>query len=298
VIALLAGFTPNQGDGWTFTLDALARYFERVLESRAALTPAALVEMVGGVYPERAQQLGHRTAEMHLALASGEERAEFAAEPYSTLYQRSLYQAMRGSAGRVLRQLRRQSARLPDAIRADTAEIASSQNRIFASFARLLSRKIAAAKIRIHGDFHLGQVLNTGKDFVILDFEGEPRLSLGERLLKHSPLRDVAGMLRSFDYAAAAALRLQNPADAARLEPWARGWVDAVTRYFLDSYFSTVNGAAFLPPDPADVALLLDLFTLSKAIYEIGYELSYRPDFLSIPTGAVRRLLAEKSDAK
>ena len=296
VIALLAGFTPNQGDGWTFTLDALARYFERVLESRAELSPAILVEKIGGVYPERARQLGVRTAEMHLALASAEDRAEFAAEPFSTHYQRSLYQAMRGSAGRVLRQLRRQSARLPEAIRADATEIVASQSQIFANFARLFSRKIAASKIRIHGDYHLGQVLNTGKDFVILDFEGEPRLALGERLLKHSPLRDVAGMLRSFDYAAAAALRLQNPADASRLEPWARGWVEAVTGHFLDSYFALADGTAFLPPEPADVALLLEVFVLNKAIYEIGYELSYRPDFLAIPTGAVRRLLTESEE--
>jgi maltose alpha-D-glucosyltransferase/alpha-amylase len=297
VVALLTGFTPNQGDAWTFTLDAVARYFERVLESRAEPSAAALLEKIGGVYPERARQLGQRTAEMHLALASGEDRPEFAAEAFSTLYQRSLYQAMRGSAGRVLQQLRRQASRLPEALRTEAAEVAASQSRIYASFAQLTSRKIAALKIRTHGDYHLGQVLNTGKDFVILDFEGEPRLALGERLLKRSPLRDVAGMVRSFDYAGSAALRLQNPTDAARLEPWARGWVDAVSRHFLESYFATAAGATFLPPDAADVALLLKVFTLDKAIYEVGYELSYRPEFLPIPLGAVGRLIVENGTA-
>ncbi len=297
VIALLAGFTPNQGDGWTFTLDAVERYFERVLASRQTPTEASITEMIGGVYPERARQLGQRSAEMHLALASGEDRPEFAAEPYSTLYQRSLYQAMRGSASRVLRQLRRQIPRLPEVIRPDAADIVSSQSRIFASFGRLLSRKIAASKIRVHGDFHLGQVLNTGKDFVILDFEGEPRRAVGERLLKRSPLLDVAGMLRSFDYAAAAALRLESPADAGRLEPWARAWVERITKQYLESYFANVAGAAFLPPETADIGLLLKVFVLDKAVYEIGYELSYRPDSLPIPLGAVKRLLAETESA-
>jgi len=293
VLALLAGFTPNQGDGWTFTLDAVERYFERVLETRPAEpVGAVLKEFIGGVYPERAKQLGQRTGEMHMALASGEDRPEFAAEAYSTLYQRSLYQAMRQSAGRVIRHLRRQLPRLPEALRADVAEIVANQARIYASYSGLLSRKIAALKIRVHGDFHLGQVLNTGKDFVILDFEGEPRRSLGERLLKRSPLLDVAGMLRSFDYAAAAALRLETPTDAVRLEPWGRAWADSIAAEFLTSYFATVRGAPFLPSDPADVGLLLKVFVLDKAIYEVGYELSYRPDFLSIPLGAVKRLLS------
>ena len=293
VIALLVGFTPNQGDGWTFTLDALARYFERVLASRHEPAEASITELIGGVYPERARQLGQRTAEMHLALAAGEDRAEFAAEPFSTHYQRSLYQAMRQSAGRILRQLRRQLPRLPEALRPLAAEIVGEQSRIYARFGRLLTRKIEASKIRIHGDYHLGQVLNTGKDFMILDFEGEPRRSLGERLLKRSPLVDVAGMLRSFDYAAAAALRLQNPADAPRLDPWASAWVRSITREFLQSYLATANGAPFLPAEAADMSLLLTVFVLDKAIYEIGYESSYRPDFLPIPLQAVIRLLRE-----
>ena len=158
---------------------------------------------------------------------------------------------------------------------------------------RLHSHKIEATKIRIHGDYHLGQVLNTGKDFVIIDFEGEPKLALGERVLKRSPLRDVAGMLRSFDYAASAALRQQAPGDVAPLEPWARAWVQTVCSSFLEAYFATARGAAFLPVDPADTRLLLEAFLLDKAVYEIGYELSYRPDFLGIPVGAVLRLLNE-----
>jgi len=294
VLALVSGFTPNQGDGWTFSLDAVARYFDRVLESRTEMNEASIAELIGGVYPERARQLGQRTGELHLALAGGEDLADFAAEHYTSLYQRSLYQGVRGSAGRVLRQLRRQLSRLPEAVREEAAAVVAGQANLYAMIGELTSRKIPALRIRIHGDYHLGQVLNTGKDFVILDFEGEPRRSLGERVLKRSPLVDVAGMLRSFDYAASAKLRQAAAADIPKLEPWARVWVDAVQSYFLESYFATVAGASFLPPEPADVALLLRVFTLEKAIYEVGYELSYRPDFLPIPLGAVSRLLAEK----
>jgi maltose alpha-D-glucosyltransferase/alpha-amylase len=230
---------------------------------------------------------------MHLALGSEADRAELAPEPYTTLYQRSLYQAMRGSAGRVLRQLRRQMPRLPEESRPEVAEVLGNQDKIFASYGRLLSRKITAWKIRVHGDFHLGQVLNTGKDFVIIDFEGEPRRALGERVLKRSPLVDVAGMVRSFDYAAAAALRRQTAADAVRLEGWVRAWVETICAHFLESYFSVAQPATFLPADPADVGLLLEIFVLDKAVYEVGYELSYRPDFLPIPVRAVQRLLGD-----
>lgn len=293
VIALLAGFTPNQGDGWTFTLDSLAQYFSRASESGEVPSGAVLAEIIGEEYPARARQLGLRTAEMHLALASGEDRPAFAAEPFSADYQRSLFESMSSAAGQVLIELQRSLPRLPEEIRPAAEELATSRDRLIATFGQLLSREIPAARTRVHGDYHLGQVLNTGTDFVILDFEGEPRLSLGERLLKRSPLRDVAGMLRSFDYAASVALRLLEPATAAKLGPWARAWGDAVCGHYLGSYFATARGAAFLPPDPSDVDLLLKVFTLDKAIYEIGYELAYRPDFLPVPLGAVLRLLAK-----
>ena len=291
VVGLLNAFTQNQGDGWTFTVDAVGRYFDRVLEARTDFSGTAAEEMIGGVYSERARQLGERTAELHLKLASGADRADFAPEPFSTLYQRSLYQAMRGSTGRVLRQLRQELPSLPGDVRAAAERVCASESEVRSHFATLLSRRIDAAKIRIHGDFHLGQVLNTGKDFMIIDFEGEPRRPLGERSLKRSPLVDVAGMLRSFDYAAAAALIHEPPADAERLADWKRPWVESASRHFLAGYLATAHGASYLPAAPADGQLLLAAFVLEKAIYEIGYELSYRPKFVSIPLHAVLRLI-------
>ncbi|MEA3210299.1 MAG: maltose alpha-D-glucosyltransferase / alpha-amylase [Chthoniobacter sp.] len=297
VVAVLTGFTANQGDGWSYTLDAVERFLERALAARVEFNDINLQELIGGVYPERARQLGQRTGELHRALASGVERPEFAPEPFSTLYQRSLYQALRGAAGKVLRQLRRQLSRLPEAVQKEAALLVESQPRLLDGYSRLLDHKIAAVKIRVHGDFHLGQVLNTGKDFVIMDFEGEPRRTIGERLLKRSPLVDVAGMLRSFDYAGAVALRLEAEADIPRLEPWARAWVNAACGSFLAGYFGVAGDASFLPADRADMRLLLEAFLLEKAVYEVGYELSYRPDFLSIPLRAVLRLVAGSDSA-
>jgi maltose alpha-D-glucosyltransferase/alpha-amylase len=297
-LGLLVGFTKNQGDGWIYTLDALARFFDRVLEARRELDPVSANEIIGGVYPERARQLGMRTAEMHCALASAEDLPDFAAEPFSTLYQRSLYQAMRGGAGRVLRQLKRGFSRLPEDARADATSLLTSHSKLLEVFARLLDHKIDATKIRIHGDYHLGQVLNTGKDFVIIDFEGEPRLPLSERRLKRSPLRDVAGMLRSFDYAATTSLRQERADDMSLLQPWAREWVERISQTYLGAYFEVARGASFLPKSAEDIDLLLEVFQLDKAIYEIGYELSYRPHWVTTPLRAVTEILANVRPAR
>jgi maltose alpha-D-glucosyltransferase/alpha-amylase len=293
-IGILVGFTKNQGDGWTYTLDALARYFDRILEAHREFDEASATDFIGAVYPERARQLGVRTAELHRALAFAADRPEFAPEPFSTLYQRSVYQGMRGSAGRVLRQLKRQLSRLPEEARADAASLLANHAQLLKVFSRLLDHKIEATKIRIHGDFHLGQVLNTGKDFTIIDFEGEPRLPLSERRLKRSPLRDVAGMLRSFDYAVTTALRQERADDIQRLTPWARAWITRVHETYLTAYLETAAGAAFLPKNASDTQLLLEAFQLDKAIYEIGYELSYRPHWVTTPLRAVNEMLARQ----
>jgi maltose alpha-D-glucosyltransferase/alpha-amylase len=292
---MLVGFTKNQGDGWIYTLDALSRFFDRVLEARREMDDASITDLIGAVYPERAGQLGTRTAEMHRALASAEDRPEFAPEPFSTLYQRSLYQAMRGAAGRVLRQLKRQLSSLPDDARADAASLLTDHAQLLKVFARLLDHKIDAAKIRTHGDFHLGQVLNIGKDFMIIDFEGEPRLPLSERRLKRPALRDVAGMLRSFDYAATTALSQEREDDRLLLAPWAQAWTARINAVYLDAYMATAAGAGFLPSSAADAQLLLEVFQLDKALYEIGYEISYRPAWVSTPLRAVIQMLARSS---
>lgn len=285
-VGMLVGYTRNEGDGWTYTLAELARFFSRVREARVELNASNATALIGRGYLGRARQLARRTAEMHLALADGAGFPDFEAEPFTPAYQRELADSMRHAADAVFRQLE-QATHVPDA-----APLLASAGQLGAAFAHLRDHPIDALKTRIHGDFHLGQVLNTGADFVIIDFEGEPRLTLEERRRKRSPLQDVAGMLRSFDYAGAASLRDLRAEDTPSLEPWARAWVEHIAAAYLAEYLETVAGAAFLPASPADTQLLLDIYQLHKAIYEIGYELSYRPGWAPIPIHATRRLLA------
>jgi maltose alpha-D-glucosyltransferase/alpha-amylase len=157
----------------------------------------------------------------------------------------------------------------------------------------------SVSKIRVHGDYHLGQVLWVEGDFYILDFEGEPARPIEQRREKQSPLKDVAGMLRSFSYAAYAGLfghAASRPEQFERLEPWARIWQTWTSAAFLRGYFLTAGGALFIPPDPAQRDRLLQLFVLDKALYELNYELNNRPDWVRIPLwGILATLNAERA---
>jgi maltose alpha-D-glucosyltransferase/alpha-amylase len=159
----------------------------------------------------------------------------------------------------------------------------------------LLQQKLNTIRIRVHGDYHLGQVLYTGRDFVITDFEGEPARPLSERRIKRSPVQDVAGMLRSFHYASYAALFGQvagvRPEDFPALEPWAHFWYTWVSVAFLKAYLAVAKDEHFLPKDPIELQVLLDAYLLEKAVYELGYELNSRPDWLKVPLRGLLQLL-------
>ena len=182
---------------------------------------------------------------------------------------------------------------LPEKFRDEAREVLGAEKQILEREKRLLDRKTNAAKIRIHGDYHLGQVLYTGKDFIILDFEGEPARPLSERRLKRSPLRDVAGMMRSFQYAAYSAL--WQPAmrreDVPFLEIWADRWYRHVSSLFLQSYLRTTASAVFIPGNSDDLQVMLEAYLLDKAVYEIGYELNNRPDWVVIPIRGIKHIL-------
>jgi maltose alpha-D-glucosyltransferase / alpha-amylase len=311
-LGVLQGFVENEGDAWTYTLDALRRFYERAL-TRAGDPPAAVrahvvdevaadlppeVYEIMGTYPATARLLGQRTAELHLALAAETEDPAFTPEPFTALYQRSLYQSMRSLAGRTFQLLAQRADTLPEADQQEAAALLGAREEIFARFQALLERKVETVRIRTHGDYHLGQVLYTGKDFVIIDFEGEPARPLSERRLKRSPLRDVAGMLRSFHYAADVAVYQEAEAGlvpAGRrpvLEAWAEAWARWASIAFLQAYLATAADAPFLPAGRAELKLLLDAFVLEKAIYELAYELNNRPGWVGIPLHGIRRLLA------
>jgi maltose alpha-D-glucosyltransferase/alpha-amylase len=299
VVALLQTAVPNEGDAWALTLDAVGRYFERVLARKGDLQNAIaapgelLDELLGGVYPEKAQLIGTRTGEMHLALASEPDDPVFAPEPFNAMAQRSVYQSMRASLRRTFALLQKKIADLPGAFREEAAEVLSAESQILAQEQRIMQHHVDAAKIRIHGDYHLGQVLYTGKDFVILDFEGEPARPLSERKLKRSAMRDVAGMMRSFQYAAYSALWQPSTRDEDRafLERWADLWYRQMSAIFLQSYLKATAGAGFLPRKESDLRIVLEAYLLDKAVYEVGYELNHRPDWVVIPIRGIKHIL-------
>jgi maltose alpha-D-glucosyltransferase/alpha-amylase len=204
---------------------------------------------------------------------------------------------MRSSAKKTLQLLGGNLAKLPEELRPEAQAVLASEQRIMAILHRFTLKKFAAWKTRIHGDYHLGQVLYTGNDFVLIDFEGEPIKSLSERRLKQSPLRDVAGMMRSFHYAAYAAFRQRGQVrveDVPFLEPRVEAWYRHNSQLFLASYQEAMAGSGILPEQPEQAEVMLRSYLLDKAIYELGYELNNRPDWLFIPLRGVLALL--KSD--
>ncbi len=299
VVCLLQGAVANEGDAWTLTLDSVGRYYERVLgrkadlQNQATLPRPLLDELIGGVYAEKAKMLGQRTGEMHAALARDTEAAAFAPEPFNAMAQRSTYQSMRALLRRTFAILHKSLGELPAEFRAEAEEVLGMESEILLREKRLLDRRDGAAKIRIHGDYHLGQVLYTGKDFFILDFEGEPARPLSERKLKRSPLRDVAGMMRSFQYAAYSALwqPAMRAEDGPFLERWADVWYREMSNVFLQSYLSTTEKAVFIPSNEHDLQVFLEAYLLDKAVYEIGYELNSRPDWVVIPIRGIKHIL-------
>jgi maltose alpha-D-glucosyltransferase/alpha-amylase len=306
-LAVLHAFIPNEGDAWRFTLDEIERFYERAeIRQRELPAPPAvplgfvslideappdIVTTTVGGYLESARLLGNRTAELHLALASESADRDFAPERFSTLYQRSLYQAMRNTTARVFRQLKERAPKLPEQAAIEAQFVLGAESRVVQAFRAIVDRKITAHRIRVHGDYHLGQVLYTGKDFVIIDFEGEPARPLTERRIKRSPLRDVASMVRSFHYAVYTVLATRVAEHGQALEPWARLWHAWVSSAFLRAYLTTAGDAPFVPRARDELAALLHVYVLEKAVHEVAYELNNRPDWTWLPLRAIRQLL-------
>ena len=311
--ALLVNHIPNEGDAWSFSLGAVERYYENVLNAgfeatRNVPSPDRLVEfdsatldeefvgLVDGFYLEMSRVLGRRTAELHNALAYETKGDAFAPESFSLLYQRSIYQNARSLLKRVLQQVRR-AAKRADGSRAEALQaVIDLEPAIVNAFSRIREHKLEAKKIRIHGDYHLGQVLFTGRDFVIIDMEGEPARPIGERRLRFSPFRDVAGMLRSFHYAACAGCVTMSglsESDRALVEKWIEPWYLAVAGVFVESYLDSLGDNGLVPTDPEDRQRMLDLFLLEKAVYELGYELDNRPDWIDIPLAGISYVVSE-----
>ena len=250
--------------------------------------------LIGGLFREMMELLGKRTAELHLALGSVPEDREFKPEPFSLLYQRAVYQSMQQLTRRTLADVAKNLSLVPRNLRPGVRAILNSEKSILERMRAMATRRFDGRKIRVHGDYHLGQVLYTGKDFLIIDFEGEPARSLSERRLKQSPLKDVAGMIRSFHYAANHSLFLGSGfrvEDIPVLNTWVEPWFHLVRGIFLQSYLKTLSNSGLLPEYDRELETLLRVYLLEKAVYELGYEINHRPAWLPIPIRGIRSLL-------
>jgi maltose alpha-D-glucosyltransferase/alpha-amylase len=267
-----------------------------LVELAARPIPPLATELVGS-YLESAALMGQRTAELHLALASDPSDPAFAPERFTELYQRSVAQSLRNLARQSLQRLRSRMRTVPEGARADAQRVLQLEAEIIKKVRSIFGRKFGAARTRYHGSLHLGQVLYTGRDFVILMSEGEALRSAADRRVKRSPLRDVASMLRSFHYAAVhelvtgAARSSVRREDVPVLEPWARFWRARVSAAFLQRYQATAAGAPFLPQSSAELAATLDAYQLEKALQELGFELESRPDWVRIPLLGILELM-------
>jgi len=301
-LGVLQGFVRNQGDGWRFTQDYLARELEEIRLVTAptgnpedsAPSQAPTTEERHGFYLALARTLGERTAQMHCALATPTGNPDFEPEPVSDEDVKGWVQAALHQAERAFQAVRLAAERLPEEVRAEADALLAREAETYDRIRRLASGRLTATKTRIHGDYHLGQVLRAQTDWFIIDFEGEPSKSSAVRRAKQSPMRDVAGMLRSFNYAAWAAvmgLTELRGDDAQRLLPVATAWEHATAEAFLAGYRELIGGCSAHPADPADADRLLALFTLEKALYEIVYEAGNRPTWLPIPIRGVLAVL-------
>jgi maltose alpha-D-glucosyltransferase/alpha-amylase len=315
-LGILHEFIPSQGDGWAYTQGPLGLFFERVLsqpdfaqgpppsvvDTRGVYlrsqepTPPLLLDLLGP-YAELARLLGEITAGMHRALVRWEGDPSFEPQPFTSLYQRAVCQAIVTLLHANFGLLAKKQAELPQRPALLARSVAALQRAIEERLARLTRRRLSAWRTRYHGDFHLGQVLYTGRDFAVVDFEGEPSRSLADRRLLRSPVRDVAGMIRSFQYAAYFAIKTQlargilHERQRHIAEAWADVWVRTVAQEYLRSYWSAVRENPYLAPPPEDFRVLLESFLLEKAIYEVGYELSNRPDWVDIPLTGILRMM-------
>jgi maltose alpha-D-glucosyltransferase/alpha-amylase len=322
-IGMMQQLVESQADGWTHATDELRRFYEHV-ENRAVPNvplPASYVELAGikiptrirdaiGPYLETAATLGRRTAEMHLALASDSTDSAFTPEPFGKDDLAAVSADAMGHAQRALETLEQITDQSATSASAEggaagairlTPDVADKAGQLVMSREALLEKirsgpalEFVASKIRVHGDYHLGQVLWAEGDFYILDFEGEPARPLAQRREKQSPLKDVSGMLRSFSYAAHVvllALTSTRSGEPGRLDSWARIWQTWTTAAFLRGYFTTASNALFLPAEASQRDALLRFFMLDKALYELNYELNNRPDWVRIPLWGIFDLL-------
>ena len=305
-LAALHGFVRDATEAWEYTVNHLGIFFEHALARGSGgppghgggqLPPPELTTELIGSYVEFIRLLGVRTAEMHLALAAADDDPVFAPEPFTDFYRHGLYHGVLARLSRSFDLLQHRVSRLPGAVRGDIEALLTRQAAIRERYRLLRDQRVYAYRIRIHGDYHLGQALYTGRDFVIIDFEGDPARPQSERRIKRSPLEDVAGMLDSIYHAAHSVLFgeapgvIPKPETLSALEAWAKFWYRAVSAEFLNSYLTTPGVSGLLPADLEQVRSLLRIFLLDLALRKVSFECLHTPERARIPAHEVLELV-------
>jgi maltose alpha-D-glucosyltransferase/alpha-amylase len=328
LVAAIHEYVPHESDAWTSTLRSASSFLETFVPGFTGVTEQPLPPPLhGGWLPgvaspipdivealmsdqlAAADLLGRRTGELHVALTGRASRGlvvgDFAPELVTPMSQRSLYQSMRTSARRTLAFVRQRTRMMSARDQALAKEILDEEDEMLGAFLDVLNVR-HAKRIRVHSDLHLGQVLFTGRDYVFVDFEGEPERSLGERRLKRSPMRDIAGMVRSYQYAAYSAVDdlvsrgVLEPESSVELEHYQRAatrWAYWASIAYLGGYLPVAREAGLLPSDP-ELAIDLRSHLLEKALYELRYELGNRPEWVHVPMLGLRWLLALDREAR
>jgi maltose alpha-D-glucosyltransferase/alpha-amylase len=310
--AVLSGFIANEGDAWSYTQNSLGRFFEHILTHQgpgnvplvpdhplldlvADELPANVIEAIG-TYLEAARLMGKRTGEMHVAFASIVEDPAFRPEPFTPDYQRSLFQTVRSWVYRIFNLLRSRMREIPEEAR-PAAQLVLGREADFVRHLRAVtSRTVSGKRIRCHGDFRLGSLLHTGKDFFVIDFEGESVRTLANRRHKRSPLRDIASMLHSLNSAVQTGLleRHLRPEDKTILEPWARYWQLWTSVAFVREYLETARSGAFLQRSREEMQVVLDFHLMARGVFELQYQLLNHSERVEIPLQTLLHIINQR----
>ncbi len=316
-LASLEPFIPNEGTALDQITDSLRRFYEAVAtlvpaeRNRVVVAGDHVVALIDETAPPlvadllgpdvaAAEQLGRRTAELHLALCGHPEDPDFRVTPFTTLYQRSLYQSLRTEVRTLLRTASGRSG-VEDSTAASVRDLLANEAALLARLQRVAAEKMDGVRLRCHGDFRLDEVLAAGTDFVIFDFAGDSTRRLSERRIKASPARDLAEMLRSYDYAAAVALDAEVASGAISeeyfevYERWGRVWYEWIGSAFLRGYLEA-GGSEVLPSSRRHLEWLLDGYAIEKATRELMWEIDHRPELARIPIRALQEVLAAATD--
>lgn len=310
IIGIIQDIPEKIGTGISFSENAVTNFYNTILSKREELTISKITPEE--ILKQKADQpligkdvitpfclhmmdmLGRRTGEMHLALASSQRNPDFNPEPFSLLYQRSLYQAFQSQIRIICRNLNTFPEEIPkehyDAIK----EFVTCESEFIHEIHPIIKKKVSTLKTRIHGDYHLGNILFSGKDLIMVNFEGEPTKSITERRLKYCPLRDVAGMIWSMHYTAYtifSQITHIRPEDISVLKPWVDFWVSCVVTSFLSAYLATVGKADFIPDNTGDLDMLLRIYTIERAVSKVDYMRIIRPDRIHIAMEVARGIL-------